>query len=113
MTSPITTHVLDTSLGRPAQGVGVTLEMEAGDGWRPLGQGFTDSDGRLLDLVSSGHISEGKYRLRFDTGAYFAGRHIQCFYPFVDIIFHVRDATHHHHVPLLLSPYGYTTYRGS
>ena len=113
MNSSITTHVLDTSLGRPAQGVGVTLEMEAGDGWRLIGQGSTDPDGRLLDLVATGHISEGKYRLRFDTGAYFAGRQIQTFYPMVEIIFQVRDASIHHHVPLLLSPYGYTTYRGS
>jgi 5-hydroxyisourate hydrolase len=78
-----------------------------------LGQGSTDADGRSLDLVASGHVSEGKYRLRFDTCAYFAGRQIQTFYPMVEIIFHVRDATVHHHVPLLLSPYGYTTYRGS
>ena len=113
MNATITTHVLDTSLGRPAQGVSVTLEMEAGEGWRLIGQGSTDADGRLTDLVSSGHVSEGKYRLRFETGAYFAGRQIQTFYPMVEIIFHVRDATRHHHVPLLLSPYGYTTYRGS
>jgi len=77
MNATITTHVLDTSLGRPAQGVGVTLEMEAGDGWRLIGQGSTDPDGRLLDLVATGHISEGKYRLRFATGAYFAERQIQ------------------------------------
>jgi len=113
MNSPITTHVLDTSVGRPAQGLGITLEMESGDGWRLLGKGVTDADGRAANLISTGHVSAGKYRLTFETGPYYAGRQVLCFFPAVEIIFVIRDATEHHHVPLLLSPYGYSTYRGS
>ncbi len=113
MSASISTHVLDISLGRPAQGVGVTLEIESADGWRALGRGATGSDGRATDLLSSAKLVEGKYRLRFDTGAYFSSRQIPSFYPSVEIIFSVRDAAQQYHVPLLLSPHGYTTYRGS
>ena len=112
MSAPISTHVLDTSLGRPAQGVGVTLEIESGEGWRVIGRGATNSDGRAADL-SPGKLVAGKYRLRFDTAAYFSERNISSFYPSVEITFLVHDAAQHHHVPLLLSPFGYTTYRGS
>ncbi|HXW18541.1 MAG TPA: hydroxyisourate hydrolase [Candidatus Acidoferrales bacterium] len=113
MSPSISTHVLDISLGRPAQGVGVTLEIESADGWRVLGRGATNSDGRAADLLSSAKLVEGKYRLRFDTGAYFSSRELSSFYPSIEITFLVRDAAQHHHVPLLLSPHGYTTYRGS
>jgi len=112
MSASITTHVLDMSLGRPAQGVGVALEIESRDGWRLVGRGATNSDGRVADLFS-GELTTGKYRLRFDTGAYFSSRQISGFYPSVEITFFVRDASQHYHVPLLLSPYGYSTYRGS
>jgi 5-hydroxyisourate hydrolase len=107
----ITTHVLDTSLGQPAAGVPVTLDIADGDGWRRIGAGTTDGDGRLRSLFpDDAPRVAGTYRLRFDTGAYFAGR--PCFYPFVEIAFLVVKPGHHH-VPLLLSPFGYSTYRGS
>jgi 5-hydroxyisourate hydrolase len=112
--STITTHVLDTARGRPASGVRVTLETRAGDGtWTVVGSGATDGDGRLRDLLDAGALaSPGVYRLRFDTGAYFASLGTESFYPEVTVEFQVRDARHHH-IPLLLSPYGYSTYRGS
>lgn len=110
--SAITTHVLDTSRGRPAAGVPVRLEEPRGGG--VLGQGVTDADGRLRDLLPAGHaLSAGAYRLIFDTAAYFAALGVESFYPAVEIVFVVRDAAEHYHVPLLLSPYGYSTYRGS
>jgi 5-hydroxyisourate hydrolase len=112
--STITTHVLDTALGRPASGVRVTLETRAGDGtWTVVGRGVTDQDGRLRDLLAAGPAtSPGTYRLRFDTSAYFGSLGVDSFYPEVTVEFQVRDAQHYH-VPLLLSPYGYSTYRGS
>ncbi|HEY0375939.1 MAG TPA: hydroxyisourate hydrolase [Pyrinomonadaceae bacterium] len=111
----ITTHVLDTSQGQPAGGVPVTLEVQSAEGdWTLLGKDVTDADGRVRDLLPPGHVlSEGVYRLTFDTGTYFAAQAVQSFYLSVVIDFTVRDAGQHYHVPLLLSPYGYSTYRGS
>jgi 5-hydroxyisourate hydrolase len=112
--SQITTHVLDISIGRPAAGLPVILEMEKpGGGWKELGRGVTDGGGRLEDLVAPGSLKEGTYRLMFDTRAYFGGRKMETLYPQVSIVFEVRRASEHHHIPLLLSPYGYSTYRGS
>jgi 5-hydroxyisourate hydrolase len=112
--SGITTHVLDTARGRPAAGVPVTLEFKLDDGWRVVGRGATDADGRLRDLVPSDFVlSEGDYRLTFDAGAYLSAAGADGFYTEVVVSFVVRDAAAHYHVPLLLSPYGYTTYRGS
>ena len=113
--SGITTHVLDTSLGRPAAGVPVTLERQtAGEAWVAVGHGKTDGDGRLRDLLAPGvSVEPGIYRLTFYTGAYFASRAIDGFYPSVQVMFEIRNAAEHHHVPLLLSPFGYSTYRGS
>ena len=108
----ITTHVLDTALGRPAAGLAITLELRDGDGWRPLAAGKTDADGRLRTLTP-GAVAAGVYRLSFDTGAYFARAGTEAFYPEVRIAFEVRDPAAHFHVPLLLAPYGYSTYRGS
>jgi 5-hydroxyisourate hydrolase len=112
--SAITTHVLDTSLGRPAAGVPVALHARnsAGD-WRELGRGSTDNDGRLRTLMGDVPLAEGVYRLTFDTTSYFGNRKISTFYPSVTVEFEVRDAASHYHVPLLLSPFGYSTYRGS
>ena len=112
--SGITTHVLDTARGRPAAGVPVTLEMRGEGGWRALGRGATDADGRLRDLLPADFaLSAGDYRLTFDAGAYFAGAGAEGFYAEVVVSFVVRDPAAHYHVPLLLSPYGYSTYRGS
>ena len=112
--SGITTHVLDTSRGRPAEGVPATLEIEASGGWKLIGKGTTNADGRIADLVSSeSTLAAGVYRLRFDTAKYFANQQIQGFYPQVTIVFRIEDSAQHHHVPLLLSPFGYSTYRGS
>lgn len=102
--STLSTHVLDTAAGRPAEGIDVTLETRAGD---PLGAGVTNADGRVAALGPD-RLDAGDYVLRFDTAAYPGG-----FYPEVVIVFTVADAEQHYHVPLLLSPYGYTTYRGS
>jgi 5-hydroxyisourate hydrolase len=99
----LSTHVLDTAAGRPAAGVAVRLETRSGE---PLGEGVTDADGRIGSL--GGELDIGEYVLRFDTGAYVDG-----FYPEVVVVFTVADADQHFHVPLLLSPYGYSTYRGS
>lgn len=105
--SAVTTHVLDTSAGRPAAGIAVRLE--AWDGaWRPIGDGVTDDDGRVRELGPD-RITEGRYRLTFDTGGYFA----ETFFPEITVTFTVTDATQHHHVPILLSPFAFSTYRGS
>jgi 5-hydroxyisourate hydrolase len=112
--SGITTHVLDTSLGRPAEGVPVTLEVEAAGGWKLVGKGTTNADGRISDLVSKEiSLAAGVHRLIFDTAKYFATRQVQGFYPQVTIVFRIEDPAQHYHVPLLLSPFGYSTYRGS
>jgi 5-hydroxyisourate hydrolase len=108
----ISTHVLDTSRGRPAAGVPVVLERQAGDGWEPVGDGRTDGDGRVAELAPPG-VGEGRYRLTFDTGAYFEASGQTGFYPQVTVLFAVDDGAGHYHVPLLLNPFGYSTYRGS
>ena len=113
--SPITTHILDVSKGVPARGVAVTLERQNADGnWEIIGAGATDDDGRVRDLLKTAdNFEAGNYRLTFETGAYFAAQQIEGFYPQASIAFTVRDAAQHYHVPLLLSPFGYSTYRGS
>lgn len=113
--SPITTHVLDTARGRPAAGVPVLLaDLTGGDEPVALGRGTTDADGRLRDLLPEGaRLVPGVYRLVFDTGTYFGAQGVEAFFPVVAIDFEVRDPAQHHHVPLLLSPFGYSTYRGS
>lgn len=107
----ITTHVLDTALGRPARGVPITLDRHTPEGWETLGTGATDDDGRLRTLTPPGPVPPGRYRISFDTATYFAGT--PHFFPVAEIHFLVTDGTAHYHVPLLLSPFGYSTYRGS
>lgn len=112
--SGITTHVLDTARGRPAAGIAVTLALQSDQGWQPLGQATTDADGRVHSLLPEDFtFAPGVYRLTFDTEAYFAAQQLENFYPQISISFVVRAAAQHYHVPLLLSPYGYSTYRGS
>ncbi len=105
----LSTHVLDTSLGRPAQGVPISLETLTGEA---LGQGRTDADGRIA-TIGPQRIPPGHYRLRFDSGAYYAASGTTAFYPEIAIAFTIADAEAHYHVPVLLNPFGYSTYRGS
>jgi 5-hydroxyisourate hydrolase len=112
--SAITTHVLDTALGRPAPGVPVELEFRDASTWRTIARGVTDSDGRLRTLLPDGHsLAPGEYRLVFHTEKYFDRVHPQRFYKRVTVEFTVTAGEGHYHVPLLLSPFGYSTYRGS
>lgn len=109
----ISTHILDITRGKPAQGVPVTLEKKNGDAYSKLKSGSTDADGRIKDLVADGDLTEGTYRITFDTGAYWKATGVDGFYPEASVVFEIRDASAHYHVPLLLSPFGYSTYRGS
>ena len=111
--SPITTHILDTSLGRPAAGVRVVLERHHGGAFTEVATGITDADGRVRDLLAPGALTRGVWRLVFETGPYFAARGVAAFYPMVPVVFEVTAPGEHHHVPLLLNPFGYATYRGS
>jgi 5-hydroxyisourate hydrolase len=112
--SAITTHVLDITLGLPAQGVRVELEHKQGEQWLALGSGVTDGDGRLRDLMArESALRPGLYRLRFLTGEYFSRLGIAALHPFVEIVFDLRDERAHYHIPLLVSPHAYSTYRGS
>lgn len=109
----ISTHVLDTSSGMPAVGVGVVLERFDRGAWKEIGSATTDADGRCKGLLREGAAVEfGRYRVRFDTGDYFAALRTGCLYPYVEIVFEVTDERHYH-IPLLLTANGYTTYRGS
>src|SRR5437870_227836 len=108
--SAITTHVLDVSRGRPAAGVSVRLDRV---GAGQIGEGGTDADGRLRTLMGATALEAGVYRLTFGVGEYFRAAGVEAFYPSVEITFEVRDAGQHYHVPLLVSPFGYSTYRGS
>ena len=111
----ISTHVLDTASGRPAAGIGVVLERQGAAGeFVAVARARTDPDGRVREFVpGAGDLVAGTYRLTFETGAYFETIDVEGFYPRVSVLFTVRDPTQHHHVPLLLSQYGYSTYRGS
>ena len=111
--SAITTHVLDVSLGRPARGIAVLLERVGSPQSTTLARATTDADGRVKTFTPTPALQPGTYRLTFEVGPYFAAASIEAFYPRVVVEFEVRDAAQHHHVPLLLSPYGYSTYRGS
>jgi hydroxyisourate hydrolase len=111
----ITTHVLDTVRGRPAAGVPVVLERNVGpELWEGVGRGETDDDGRLRNLMPvDAELVPGVYRLVFDPRRYFEAQGLRAFYPQVIIVFEATAGDHHYHVPLLLGPFGYTTYRGS
>jgi 5-hydroxyisourate hydrolase len=109
----LSTHVLDATSGRPAPNVALTLHRRAEtEGWDPIGEGVTDEDGRCRTLAQDS-LQAAVYRLDFNTGAYFVATGQQGFYPEVSIVFEVTEPTRHYHVPLLLSPFAYSTYRGS
>lgn len=111
--SRITTHVLDTSSGKPAEGIRITLTYFKDDAWSELAAGVTNKDGRITDLISDKmKLDNGIYKMNFETGVYFKGKEIKNFYPYIEIVFEIRS-DEHYHIPLLLSPFGYTTYRGS
>lgn len=112
--STISTHVLDNGRGVPAEGVPLKLESQTDDGWERIGGGTTNDDGRVNDLLDEiDELEPGVYRMSFDTGEYFDRHDLEGFYPVARIVFEVDAPEEHYHVPLLLSPYGYTTYRGS
>jgi len=111
--SSITTHVLDTSSGIPASGINASLHIFTEGQWKEISSGVTNKDGRISVLVNS-DVNPGKgiYKMKFETGAYYKEKSVKTFYPQVEIIFEI-DSDEHYHIPLLMSPFGYTTYRGS
>ena len=111
--SQITTHVLDTSTGQPAEGIDIVLSEGDGEQWKEIARGTTDSEGRIGDLLETDRsLDPGPYRMVFRTKEYFDRKSIETFYPEVTIDFNTFDREHYH-IPLLLNPFGYTTYRGS
>lgn len=113
--SPITTHVLNTATGRPVVGIAITLyrRASASDVWQEIGSGVTDADGRASQLLPPGTLTKQDYRLTFGTGSYFAEQGIVSLYPEVSIEFCVIHPDEHYHIPLLVSPFSFSTYRGS
>lgn len=112
--SPITTHILDIACGLPARGVRVVLAIKTGNSFVEIGSGTTDSDGRVSALLPPDHkLVPGIYKLEFFTSDYFKHQEQDGFYPAVEVTFQVKNSEQHYHVPLLLSPFGYSTYRGS
>jgi 5-hydroxyisourate hydrolase len=110
----ISTHILDTAIGRPAAEVPVSLARQEQDKWVSLSESKTDSDGRARQLLPENvALQAGLYRVRFETAAYYQSQHLAGLYPYVEIAFEVRDSQGHYHIPLLLTANGYTTYRGS
>ena len=112
--SQITTPVLDTARGLPAKGIRISLQKPVGEGaWTTITSGVTNADGRVADFLSESKVlSPGIYRMLFETKAYFDRLKVNSFYPHVPVVFEVTDQSHYH-VPLLLNPFGYSTYRGS
>lgn len=110
----ITTHVLDTALGLPGQGVAVTLSQRHHDTWKIMAQGLTNTDGRVPDLLPDAQVlAAGMYCMRFELEAYLQATSQPVFYPFAEVVFNIDGNGDHYHIPLLLSPFGYSTYRGS
>jgi 5-hydroxyisourate hydrolase len=112
--SQITTHILDTTRGLPAQNVPITLFSQKGNSWQKINGGVTNKDGRLPDLLTDDEkLPAGIYRMNFETKVYFEANNENGFYPYVDIVFEIDASGSHYHIPLLLTAYGYSTYRGS
>ena len=111
--SQLTTHVLDTSVGKPGKDITVKLKEFINNDWQTITQGITNADGRIADLLPPGkNLSAGNYKIIFETGNYFMANNVKGFYPEVEIQFGISDDSHYH-VPLLINPFGYSTYRGS
>lgn len=112
--NPLSVHVLNLENGLPSAGVGVTLEQHVGDQWQSLSEGVTNQQGRIAELFPAGQsMKPGEYRVVFKTGDYYKKENRETFFPEVPVIFQVKQADQHYHIPLLLSPYGFSTYRGS
>ena len=112
--NPLSVHVLNLENGLPSPGVNVTLEKHVGQNWQPLAQGVTNEQGRIGELFPEKQAMEaGQYRVVFKTGEYFKKAGRDTFFPEIPVIFEVKNADQHYHIPLLLSPYGFSTYRGS
>ncbi len=112
--SQITTHILDTTRGKPAANVPISLFIQVDNDWQEMSNGVTNADGRIGDLLPSNTVLDaGIYRMHFDTNTYFKANNEKGFYPFVDIVFEIDSSGSHYHIPLLLTAYGYSTYRGS
>jgi 5-hydroxyisourate hydrolase / 2-oxo-4-hydroxy-4-carboxy-5-ureidoimidazoline decarboxylase len=111
--SPITTHILDTHRGCPASGVSLELRFFDGTKYIVLAKGVTNEDGRVADLLAGKTLQSGRYQMQFDTQGYHESLGIAGFYPEVVVTFEVQNTEQHYHIPLLLSPFGYSTYRGS
>ena len=109
----LSTHILDTALGRPAANVSITLSQLEANTWHDLNTAPTDADGRCKTLLGNQALAAATYKLRFHTEPYFRAQNLPSLYPYIDITFTVTDPTQHHHIPLLLTANSYTTYRGS
>jgi len=110
----ITSHILDTSLGKPAQGVSITLSQQQKDSWLVQGNGTTNADGRVTDFTGVvDPLPGGVYKLTFELADYYRALSQQTFYPYAEVVFQIEGDGQHYHVPLLLNPFGYSTYRGS
>jgi 5-hydroxyisourate hydrolase len=111
--SQLTTHILDTTKGKPAEGVGIILFQQHNHDWKEMTSGITNKDGRIPDLLNKDvMLVPGVYKMKFETKEYFSKLGVQTFYPFIEIVFTITG-NEHYHVPLLLNPFGYSTYRGS
>ena len=109
----ITSHILDTTKGKPAEGVTIILFRGGNDEWSEIARGITNVDGRIKDLLSNDtNLQSGIYKMRFETKDYFDRTSTPTFYPYVEIVFDIQSSEHYH-IPLLLNPFGYSTYRGS
>ncbi|WP_210713140.1 hydroxyisourate hydrolase [Pseudomonas sp. MWU349] len=112
--NPLSVHVLNLENGLPSPGVKVTLEQQVGQDWKPLSEGVTNEQGRIAELFPANRaLTAGEYRVVFKTGEYFRQAKRETFFPEIPVIFEVRQTEQHYHIPLLLSPYGFSTYRGS
>ena len=111
--SPITTHVLDTSRGCPGAGIRIELHRKSGEAWKLVGESHTDANGRCGTLMGDKEPEPGTYRLNFHAAEYFQKQNTKTFYSEIPIIFELSDPNQHYHVPLLINPFGYSTYRGS
>lgn len=116
-TNPVSVHILDLQTGQPTPGVQVEIEMHTKNGtWQPVGKGQTDENGRIRSLIAQDAIANwaaGEYRVVFKTGDYYRTKKQATFFPEIPVVFQVEDQKAHYHIPLLLSPFGFSTYRGN